>query len=251
MRKNGFRALFSSDWSECLSPNGPFDPISFNYPEYQEDLSRIFRQYTGNSISLKEAVGFINGLLPKGLTEDQMDAYLDDAFTTYYRVPELIEWCLTRGIMFMINTTGTQGYFQRAFAKDLLPRVPVVAANPFITFPVENDETDYSHQVLEIDHKAANTEALMRELGIPPKKVIIMGDSGGDGPHFQWGASAGAFLIGSMTKSSLAEYCRTRDIRFNKRFGLTYGATEKRDLELEMQANFMDLTNFIEDVLDL
>ena len=54
-----------------------------------------------------------------------------------------------------------------------------------------------------------------------------------------------------MTKASLVDYCRTREIRINRRFGLVYTAGEKRDPEMEMQANFMDLTNLIEDVLDL
>jgi len=130
MPKTGFKAVFSSDWSECLSPNGPFDPIVFNYPELQEELTRIFKQYTGNVITLKKAVESIHGLLPGGLTLEQMDAYLESSFSTYTGVPELIEWCLERGILFMINTTGTQGYFQRAFAKDLLPKVSVVAAKP-------------------------------------------------------------------------------------------------------------------------
>ncbi|MBI5249138.1 MAG: hypothetical protein HY912_06560 [Desulfomonile tiedjei] len=251
MPRKEFRALFSSDWSECLSPNGPFDPISFNYPQHSEELGRIFRQYTGNVITLKDAVESINGFLPGGLTREEMDAYLDASFSTYCGVPELIEWCLARGILFMINTTGTQGYFQRAIAKDLLPRVPVVAANPFISFLRENDDTSYTHRVLEIDDKGRNTEAVMRELGISPKKVIVMGDSGGDGPHFKWGASIGAFLISSMTKASLAEYCCTREIKINKRFGLSYGSGERRDPEMEMEANFMDLTNLIEDVLDL
>jgi 2-hydroxy-3-keto-5-methylthiopentenyl-1-phosphate phosphatase len=251
MPKTGFKAVFSSDWSECLSPNGPFDPISFNYPELQEELTRIFKQYTGNVITLKKAVESIHGLLPGGLTIEQMDAYLESSFSTYTGVPELIEWCLERGILFMINTTGTQGYFQRAFAKDLLPKVSVVAANPFISFPRENGEVNYGHHVLEIDDKAKNTEAVVAEFNISPKKVIVMGDSGGDGPHFKWGASVGAYLIGSMTKASLAEYCRTREIRINKRFGLVYASREKRDPEMEMEANFMDLTNLIEDVLDL
>ncbi len=170
---------------------------------------------------------------------------------TYYGVPELIEWCLGRGILFMINTTGTQGYFQRAFAKDLLPQVPVVSANPFINFPAGSDETIYAHHVLEIDDKGRNTEAVMREIGVAPNKVIVMGDSGGDGPHFKWAASVGAYLIGSMTKASLSEYCRTRDIRINKRFGLSYASGEKRDPEMEMEANFMDLRILIEDVLDI
>jgi len=41
------------------------------------------------------------------------------------------------------------------------------------------------------------------------------------------------------------------EIRINKRFGLVYASGEKRDPEMEMEANFMDLTNLIEDVLDL
>jgi hypothetical protein len=36
-----YKAVVSSDWSECLSPNGPFDPISFNYPELSGQLSNI------------------------------------------------------------------------------------------------------------------------------------------------------------------------------------------------------------------
>ncbi len=92
----------------------------------------------------------------------------------------------------MINTTGTQGYFQRAFAKGLLPKVPVVAANPFIRFPGEDAEVNFGHHVLETDDKAKNTAAVVAEFNISPKRVIVMGDSGGDGPHFKWGASAGA-----------------------------------------------------------
>jgi hypothetical protein len=251
MQKADYTALFSSDWSECLSPNGPFDPISFNYPEYREELERIFKQYTGNAITLKQAVDSINILLPSGLTVEQMDAYLDASFATYYEVPELIEWCLGKGILFMINTTGTQAYFQRAIDKKLLPKVPVISANPFISFDTGNEGTRYDHHVLEIADKGRNTEAVMRAIGVPANKVILMGDSGGDGAHFEWGASVGAFLIGSMTKSSLSEYCRSRNIRINKRFGLAYGSGEKRDLEMEMQVNFMDLTILIEDVLDI
>jgi len=54
--KTQYRALVSSDWSECLSPNGPFDPLSFNYPEYKEELEEIFNRYTGNIISLNDAL---------------------------------------------------------------------------------------------------------------------------------------------------------------------------------------------------
>ncbi len=87
MRKAEFRALFSSDWSECLSPNGPFDPIAFNYPEHQAQLERIFKQYTGNAITLNAAVESINKLLPCGPTQEQMDAYLDASFRYLLRCP--------------------------------------------------------------------------------------------------------------------------------------------------------------------
>jgi hypothetical protein len=93
-RKTHYRAMVSSDWSECLSPNGPFDPISFTYPELEPDLARIFRDYTGNVITLKHAVELILKLLPRPLTMDQMDAYLDANFRTYTNVPVFIEWCL-------------------------------------------------------------------------------------------------------------------------------------------------------------
>jgi 2-hydroxy-3-keto-5-methylthiopentenyl-1-phosphate phosphatase len=251
MPHSDYIAVFSSDWSECLSPNGPFDPIAFSYPEHEESLKRIFREYTGNRISLKQAVQEIESLLPEKFTSDRMDAYLDARFETYYRVPELIEWCSSRGILFMINTTGTQGYFQRAFAKNLLPRVPVVSANPFISFPGDYDGIDFTHHVLEIDDKAKNTRLVIESLALPANKLIIMGDSGGDGPHFEWGASVGAYLIGSMTKSSLSEYCRTRGIRINKKFGLSYASGESRDVDLELQANFMDLITLIEDIFDI
>ena len=145
-----FQAIVSSDWSECLSPNGPFDPIIFNYPELGPDLVRIFREYTSNKISLTHATTLIGRLLPSSLTQDQMDAYLGASFKTYTGVPNLIEWCARRGILFVINTTGTQGYFQRAIANSLLPPIPMISANPMIRFPQANDGQRYSHEVREI-----------------------------------------------------------------------------------------------------
>lgn len=244
-----YKAVVSSDWSECLSPNGPFDPISFSYPELSEELSAIFRQYTGNEISLSQAGRRIKGLLPGPLTEKQMDAYLSHSFKTYSGVPDLIEWCLSRGILFMINTTNTQAYFQRAFNKGLLPEVPVVAANPMIAFPETGIERRYVHEILEIEDKPRVTEALIRSLNLPPQKVIVMGDSGGDGPHFQWAAVSGAYLIGVMTKASLAAYCRTKGITVNLLFGVSYAPEEKRNVEKEMKVNFMELTDVIETAL--
>ncbi|MBI4961698.1 MAG: hypothetical protein HY913_00330 [Desulfomonile tiedjei] len=244
-----YKAVVSSDWSECLSPNGPFDPISFNYPELTAQLSTIFRQYTGNEISLSQAARQIRSLLPGPFTEEQMDAYLDHSFNTYTGVPELIEWCLSRDILFMINTTNTQAYFQRVFKKGLLPEVPVVAANPMITFAESEKDRRYVHQILEIEDKARVTDALVRSLNLPHRKVIVMGDSGGDGPHFQWAAGSGAFIIGVMTKQSLASFCRTKGITINVLFGVSYAPGEIKNIEKEMKVNFMELADVIETAL--
>ena len=115
-----------------------------------------------------------------------MDAYLDESFQTYKGVSELIEWLLSRDILFMINTTGTQGYFQRVFAKGLLPEAPIVAANPMIRFEDPRQETRYEYQVIEIEDKPKNTAAVISALEVPENRLVVMGDSGGDGPHFQW-----------------------------------------------------------------
>lgn len=242
-----YRAMVSSDWSECLSPNGPFDPIAFTYPELEPELVSIFRDYTGNAITLTHATQRIARLLPAPFMAEQMDRYLDASFATYTGVPELIDWCLERDILFMLNTTGTQGYFQRALARGLLPRVPVVAANPMIRFPGAYEKEPFVREVLEINDKGKNTEAVMRAHGLTPDKVIVMGDSGGDGPHFAWAASTGAFTIGSMTKDSLNTYCRRAGAKIHLRFGLTYGPGEKRSIAREMQVNFRDLAAVIED----
>ena len=93
-----YNAIVSSDWNECLAPCGPFDCISFNYPQFTSELETIFRQYTGNHISLGDAARQIQTLLPAAITIEQMDAYLDHSFLTYRGVPELIEWCLSQGI---------------------------------------------------------------------------------------------------------------------------------------------------------
>ena len=127
-----FQAIVSSDWSECLSPSGPFDFISFAFPELETDLKNVFKQYTANLISLGAAMQKMQKMLPDPISEEQMDAYLEKRFITYKAVPDLIEWCLSKDILFMINTTGMIGYFQRVFAKGLLPRVPVLSVNPTV-----------------------------------------------------------------------------------------------------------------------
>jgi hypothetical protein len=238
--------MVSSDWNECLAPCGPFDPIAFASPELDASLANIFRSYTNNQITLSEATRRIGGLLAEPITKKQMDAYLDARFVTYRGVVDLIRWCTKHDILFMINTTGMQGYFQRAMAKGLLPEGIVVAANPMISYPGHKTEM---YDVGEIEDKAKNTETVMRAHGISPNKVIIMGDSGGDGPHFEWGAKVGAYLVGSMTKPSLEKYCMGKGIAIKTRFGVTYSERAKKDQAKEMEVDFMGLVPVIEKVI--
>jgi len=244
-----YKAIVSSDWSECLAPCSPFDCISFNYPEITPELETIFKQYTSNIITLGEASTMIQKLLPDTITTEQMDGYLDNSFSTYKGVPELIEWCLSKNILFMINTTGMIGYFQRVFAKGLLPRVQVISAHPMIRYPTRNSDPDNIHDLFETNDKGKNTAAVARSYHISSNRAILMGDSGGDGPHFEWGKEVNAFLIGSMTKPSLEKYCLKKNIHINHRFGISYAEVQVRDLQKEMQISFMDLASIIEDFL--
>jgi hypothetical protein len=214
-----YRAILSSDWNECLAPCGPFDFIFFSHPDLREGLTAIFRQYTTHAITLGEAVQKMREMLPRPITSEEMDAYLDASFTTYPGLAEWMEWCLSRDILFMINTTGMVGYFQRIFAKGLLPRIPVLSAHPMIRYGSLPSDPERVLELLEIQDKPRNTEAALRSFGLKDPKVIVMGDSGGDGPHFEWGARVGALLIGSMTKASLKAYCEERDIRIQAMFG--------------------------------
>ena len=248
--KMNYRALISSDWNECLAPCGPFDFISFNYPQLAPDLETIFKQYTGNIISLGEAVRQIQHLLPAPITENQMDQYLDASFVTYSGVPDLINWCKNQNILFMINTTGMIGYFQRVFTKNLLPKIPVLSAHPMVRYPKGGIDPQYVYDLFETTDKSKNTEAAMSSFNLSSNKVIIMGDSGGDGPHFEWGAEINAFLIANMAKPSLKQYCRQKEITINTQFGPAYANGEARDLGKEMQVDFMDLAPIIEDLLN-
>jgi len=249
LKNKKYKAIISSDWSECLAPCSPFDFISFNYPQLTTRLETIFKQYTGNRISLGEAARQIQRLLPNPITENLMDAYLDHSFSTYPGVPELIEWCFSRDILFMINTTGMVGYFQRILAKRLLPGLVLLSAHPMVRYPTRNSDPHQIYNLFEIKDKAKNTEAATKAQHIPPNKIIIMGDSGGDGPHFEWGAKVNAFLIGTMTKSSLENYCFAKNIKINFKFGISYAQNQNNDREKEMQVNFMDLSSCIEEVL--
>lgn len=243
------RALVSSDWNECLAPCGPFDFISFTYPSLGSVLASTFKEYTGNRITLSEATRRIASLLPAPVTETQMDAYLDACFETYRGVPELMEWCSRNDVLFMINTTGMQGYFQRIFKKGLLPHVPVVSAHPMIRYDDQEKTTSQWYDLFEIHDKPKSTQEVMKIRAIPPEKTILVGDSGGDAPHFEWGAKAGAFLVGSMTKWSLAQYCRGKGIEIDYYLGLSYAQGEKREPELEEKVDFTDLISKIEHLL--
>jgi len=153
-----YRGLISSDWSECLSPNGPFDFMAYVYPDLGPDLSDIFKQYTANEIALSEAMQRCQKRLPALIRVEQMDAYLDEHFTHYTGVPELMEACRSRNILFMINTTGSRGYFQRVFSKKLLPRISALSAHPGMTFIASKNDPTALFDLHEIADKPINTE---------------------------------------------------------------------------------------------
>jgi hypothetical protein len=243
--------LLSSDWSHCLSPNGPFDAFEFHYPHLEGDLQHIFERYTANEISLGRAVKSVRRRLPQLLTSEQMDAYLMSKFETYRGVGDLIQWCRRRRVLMMINTTGFLGYFQRILANGLLPPFAVLSAQSMVSFPKGPRDPAHILALSETQHKATHTAAVARRFQIDPRRIILMGDSGGDGPHFQWGAKVGATLIGSMTKPSLRDYCREKGIVIHHRIGHVYAAGEKISIEKERPYHFGDLTQIIRRLLHI
>ncbi len=243
-----YRAMVSSDWNECLAPCRPFDFISYTFPGLGADLSRIFRLYTGNRIRLTDATRQIEKRLPYPITPDQMDAYLSTSFSTYTGVPQLIEWCSRQDILFMVNTTGMIGYFQRVLAGNFLPRVPVISAHPMICYANQDSHMPDFIELRETEDKGRNTEAVANKYGIRSDRIVIIGDSGGDGPHFEWGDRTGAFLVGSMTKPSLADYCRAKGIRIHERFGIDNAQEKDAAPGARSQVNYMDLVSVIEEI---
>jgi hypothetical protein len=249
MKTKTYKALLSSDWNECLAPCGPFDAILFHFPEHSVEIETAFRHYTGNKISLAEAVQQIQTLCPEGLTIRQMDAYLKSEFTIYRDVSELISWCRAHAVLLMVNTTGMIGYFQRVLAKRYLPFLPVLAAHPLIRFDQQASDPALVLPLFETADKAVHTAAVAHRYNIRPERIFLMGDSGGDGPHFEWGAKQGAHLIGSMTKPSLQQYCRDRGIRIDHTFGHTYAPGESKSRENEMSYSFMEISEKIKAVI--
>ena len=186
--------------------------------------------------------------LPAPITLEQMDAYLDVRFKHYTGVPELIESCLANNILFMINTTGSRGYFERAIAKKLLPGPTALSAHPEINFGNTSDSYAY-FALQEITDKPVNTEKVAKQFQIPPQNIIVVGDSGGDGPHFKWAAEQNAYRVASMAKPSLKAYCQKHTIEVNRFFGLSYEAGESRREADEMQVDFREAASVIDDYL--
>jgi hypothetical protein len=244
-----YRALVSSDWNQCLAPSGPFDVITHLYPHLKPDLDAIFTQYTGNRITLSAAMAQVQTLLPQSISAAQLDAFLAGGFAIYRGVAELIQACRQARVLFMINTTAIIGYFQRAVALNLMPPPPVLSAHPMVGFATEAGPPEIILPLLETTDKGRNTQAIAERFNIPASKIIVIGDSGGDGPHFEWGARAGATLVGCMTKLSLADYCRQRQITIDHLFGHTYTPGEAVFSEKERDYDFMGLWAVIEKIL--
>ena len=241
-----YQALISSDWNQCLAPCGPFDPIVFNHPQIEGDLQDLFRRYTANRIPLGDAVRRIGELLPGPLTIAQMEAYLDSGFVVYPGVAQLMNWCRDKGIAFMINTTGMMGYFQRVLAKGLLSPLQALSAHPLVRYPAQPTDPPLLYCLHETGDKASNTAATLEAFGLSGSRTIVIGDSGGDGPHFEWASRNDALLIASMAKPSLLEYCRRHAVRIDHLFGVTYRPGQSRDAALEMRTDFMELAAPIE-----
>lgn len=250
IKRQKYKAIISSDWNQCLAPCGPFDPITYNYPSLTSDLTKIFKEYTSNKISLGTANEKINKLLPEPISIKQMDDYLYDSFVTYKSVPELIDWCKKNNILFMINTTGVMGYFQRIYANNLFPKVPVISANSLIRYPYTETDPPQMYNLREIEDKGKNTARALKSFTISERKIVIIGDSGGDGPHFEWGKTHKAYMIGSMAKQSLMNYCNKKKIEINLLFGSTYFKGEERIEENEMLFDFMELSSVFERILE-
>ena len=118
-----------------------------------------------------------------------------------------------------------------------------------IRYPYSETDPHFTYDLLETQDKSKNTDRVMRSFGIHAKRAILIGDSGGDGPHFEWGAIQGAFLIGSMTKPSLKMFCEENGIKINLFFGISYNRDEEKNLEKKRLVDFMELSSIIEDIL--
>jgi len=248
---NGYNGMISSDWSQCLSPNGPFDPLSYLYPDLTMDLALIFKQYTSNEITLGRAIKQVREMLPGWPSPDQLDQYLYACFETYRGVPELIQWCRHNRVLFMLNTTGFAAYFQRVLSKELLPAVDVLSAQSKWCINMEKIEAMRFIALMEVQDKARNTAIIAKKHSIPNHRIVLMGDSGGDGPHFEWGATIGATLIGSMTKPSLRTFCDERKITVHHQVGHIYQPGESISTDKERDFDFQSVIDILESAIEI
>jgi hypothetical protein len=53
-----------------------------------------------------------------------------------------------------------------------------------------------------------------------------------------------------MTKPSLDDYCRDKNIVINRRFGLDYSEGEQEGRHKEMQIDYMDLVSTIAEIVN-
>lgn len=180
-----------------------------------------------------------------------MDLYLEARFEIYKGVRRLIQWCHNHQILFMINTTGFMGYFQRMLAMSLLPPITALSAQSMLRYSKGSYDPERIVELIEIEDKATNTAAIAQMYQISSEKIVIIGDSGGDGPHFEWGAGVGATLVGSMTKTSLRAYCQGKGVLIDHLFGYTYSEGEKVSVEKECCVDFLKLSEIIAQVMGI
>jgi len=84
---------------------------------------------------------------------------------------------------------------------------PGAIRQPDVTLPEDACDPATLLDLFETQDKGRNTAAVAAKMGVPAERIIVMSDSGWDGPHFERAYQAGAFTISSMTKPSLAVYC--------------------------------------------
>jgi hypothetical protein len=123
--------------------------------------------------------------------------------------------------------------------------VPVLSANTLVRYPARASDPATILELNETSDKCRNTAETAARLRIPKGKFVVLGDSGGDGPHFEWAEREGGFKVASMAKASLQSFCAAKKIAVDRFFGLTYAAGEARDLEREMRVDFRELVPVI------
>ncbi len=65
---------------------------------------------------------------------------------------------------------------------------------------------------------------------IKSRGFFLIGDSGGDGPHFVWGRQNGCVLIGCMAKPSLKSFCNKHGVEIDHFVGDYRSSSNKINL---------------------